>query len=445
MKAFDTIPRKTAITIMALAAMECAAILFPKNPTPIAVAPSQSAALPHPVGSSGLQTGTTKSFLTVPPGSLDSFYAALRRTDRKEPGAVTRILHYGDSPTTADSITSDVRRLLQARFGDAGHGALLIAKPWAWYGHAGIELAGSGWKIEPASQSRAHDGIHGLGGVSFRGGPGATSRVTLPDDRHSEATVSYLAQPGGGAFSVRTGDTELIKVDTADDDRHLAFASFKLPSGTRNLSLTVTSGNVRLFIYRFDKDEPGVQYSSLGVNGAQVEMVARFFEVHQWTDALQHENPDLVVLNYGTNESIYPAYVEKQYPDELRTVISRIRAALPHASLLIMSPMDRGEMKASGEILTPPAMQALVEKQRQIAAETSCAFFNTFEAMGGAGTMARWYAAHPRLVSADFMHPLPAGAAIVGALFESALVRSYEDAAHLNTALPTGNRNLALK
>ena len=59
--------------------------------------------------------------------------------------------------------------------------------------------------------------------------------------------------------------------------------------------------------------------------------------------------------------------------------------------------------------------------------------------------MARWYSAHPRLVSADFMHPLPAGAAIVGALFESALVRSYEDAAHLNTALPTGNRNLALK
>jgi hypothetical protein len=41
-------------------------------------------------------------------------------------------------------------------------------------------------------------------------------------------------------------------------------------------------------------------------------MVERYFEVQQWTDALQHENPDLVVLNYGTNESIYPAYVEKQ-------------------------------------------------------------------------------------------------------------------------------------
>ena len=278
---------------------------------------------------------------TVPRGSLDSFYDALRRTESKQPGAVTRILHYGDSPTTADSITSDVRRLLQERFGDAGHGFLLIAKPWAWYGHAGMELEASKWKIEAASQGRAKDGIHGLGGVSVRGGSGATSNVKFSDDRHTGATVYYLAQPDGGDFVVDTGDQELASVHTADAEKHMAFASFALPAGTRNLHLSVTSGNVRLFGYRFDKDQPGVQYSSLGVNGAQVEMVERYFEAGQWTAALQHEDPALVVLNYGTNESIYPAYVEKQYPDELRTVIARIRAALPHASLLVMSPMDR--------------------------------------------------------------------------------------------------------
>jgi hypothetical protein len=91
--------------------------------------------------------------------------------------------------------------------------------------------------------------------------------------------------------------------------------------------------------------------------------------------------------------------------------------------------MDRGEL-VSGEILTPPAMEKLIAQQQKIAAETGCAFFNTFEAMGGAGTMGRWYQARPRLVSADFMHPLPAGAAIVGGLFEGALVRSYEGASH---------------
>ncbi len=181
---------------------------------------------------------------------------------------------------------------------------------------------------------------------------------------------------------------------------------------------------MRLFGYRFDKDEPGVQYSSLGINGASVQMVLRYFETEQWTAALRHENPALVVLNYGTNESIYPAYVEKQYPDELRQVIMRIRSALPHASLLLMGPMDRGTL-TGGDIVTPDSLEKLIDVQKKVAAETGCAFFNTFHAMGGAGTMGRWYHALPRLVSADFMHPLPAGAAKVGALFEGALVESY--------------------
>jgi lysophospholipase L1-like esterase len=358
--------------------------------------------------------------LIVPPGSLDRFFAALAR-----PGATIRVLHYGDSPTTADSITADVRRLLQRRFGDAGHGFLLIAKPWAWYGHSGTELSGSGWKIEPASQDRAPDHIHGLGGVSFRGNAGAYSRVTLSDDTHTGAVVYYLAQPDGGSFTVTAGDTAIASVSTSALEKKPGVAEFALPQGTRSIELRVTSGRVRLFGYRFDKDQPGVQYSSLGVNGAQVQMLVRYFEVEQWTAALQHENPDLVVINYGTNESIFPEYIEKQYPDELRQVVARVRAALPDASLLIMSPMDRGVMEG-GEIVTPPALEKLIGVQQQIAAESGCAFFNTFEAMGGAGTMGRWYHEQPRLVSADFMHPLPQGAAKVGALFEQALVAAYE-------------------
>jgi lysophospholipase L1-like esterase len=117
--------------------------------------------------------------------------------------------------------------------------------------------------------------------------------------------------------------------------------------------------------------------------------------------------------------------VQKQYPDELRRVIARIREALPHASLLLMGPMDRGTMNAAGEIVTPESLQTLIAVQQKVAAETGCAFFNTFDAMGGEGTMGRWYHAQPRLVSADFMHPLPAGAAKVGALFEGALMQSY--------------------
>jgi lysophospholipase L1-like esterase len=426
-----TLPHKTSLTIGVFCLI---AFLLPHGPRPVLLLSTFSLTLPvsaqpkapaPPTAVVALRQTVTSSYLAVPPASLDTFFTALSRTDSHQPGAVTRILHYGDSPTTADSITADVRRLLQTRFGDAGHGFLLIAKPWAWYGHNGIKLDAHGWHIQPASQGHAPDGIHGLGGVSFTGEPGATSWVALPDDKYSRATVYYLTRPAGGDFTISAEGTKIVDVSTAADDEKPAFAEFALPPGTRNIELGVSSGSVRLFGYRFDKDQPGVQYSSLGINGAQVQMIVRYFNAGQWAISLQHENPDLVVLNYGTNESIYPAYVEKDYPAELRRVIATLREALPHSSLLLMGPMDRGTM-TGGEIVTPPSLPALIEVQKKVAAETGCAFFNTYEAMGGAGTMGRWYNAQPRLVSADFLHPMPAGAAIVGELFENALVQAWQ-------------------
>ena len=400
---FSAMPGVTGSRILAVFHLR-----FAEKPTPVVSAPPPPKAddrVPAP-------------HLIVPPHSLDRLFESFRA------GSATRILHYGDSPTTADSITSGIRRILQARFGDAGHGFLLIAPPWAWYGHMGTSLDSSGWQIQPASQARAKDHIHGLGGVNFVGTTGATSHVTLTT-AHSGGMVYYLAEPGGGAFTVSSGETEIASIQTDAPAKAVARAGFHFPEGAKSLDLRVTRGPVRLFGYRFDKEQPGVQYSSIGINGAQVQMIVRYFEVSQWQAALREENPALVVLNYGTNESIYAGYVETAYAGELRTVISRIREALPGSSLLLMSPMDRGVRNDSGEIVTPAVLTKLVEVQRAVAEETGCAFYNTFEAMGGAGTMARWYEMQPRLVSGDFIHPLPQGADQVAALFASALLEAY--------------------
>lgn len=356
--------------------------------------------------------------------SLKAFYQALWRTEAKEPGAVTRILHYGDSPVTADSITGDVRSLLQEHFGDAGHGFILIAKPWAWYGHRGVDVRGSGWHIEAASQSRALDGFHGLGGVSFQGSTGASSQLVLHED-HARMEIKYLRQPGGGLLAVQADGALIDKLETDGPEKQPAFKMFDLPAGARDIDLIVERGPVRMFGVSFEKNGPGVIYNSLGLNGGQVQMVLRFFEKAQWAAELQHEQPDLVVVNYGTNESLYADYVERYYPGELREVIRRIKTAIPKASVLVMSPMDRGERNSLGQIITPATLPRLVEIQRQIAAEMSCAFFNTFQAMGGEGTMARWYESQPRLVSADFIHPLPAGAKKVGVLLDQALESGF--------------------
>jgi lysophospholipase L1-like esterase len=362
--------------------------------------------------------------LIDPHDNLRAFYLALWRTELGAPGAITRVLHYGDSPVTADSITADVRSLLQQHFGDAGHGFVLIAKPWAWYGHRGVDIAGKGWLINAATQVRARDGFHGLGGVSFEGETGASAHFELAED-HARMEIHFLRQPGGGALAVEAGGQKLGKVETEGLDQAPGYQTFSLNAGAREINLLVERGPVRLFGVSFERNTPGVIYNSLGLNGGQVQSVVRYFDKPQWTEELQHQHPDLVVINYGTNESIYADYIERYYPGELRQVIQSVKAAVPGASVLIMSPMDRGQRDSNSRITTVPTLPRLVEIQRQMASEMNCAFFNTFQAMGGAGTMERWYDSTPRLVSADFTHPLPAGARKVGVLLDQALESGY--------------------
>jgi lysophospholipase L1-like esterase len=396
----------------------------PKNPTEktdekVPEGPDMPIHVPKELPS--VTSGVT---IVDPQGAMRSFYEALQRTETKH--GTTRVLHYGDSPVTADSITADARSLFQRQFGDAGHGFILISKPWNWYQHRGTDVKGSGWKTEPLSQApRARDNLHGLGGVNFQGSTGATSRIRLADGTHTKVEVLFLKQPGGGEFKVEAQGQTILTAQSASDEKTSGFASAELPPGTTEIKLMVTKGSVRIFGFSFEKQHSGIVYSSLGLNGASTQSLLRYLDSNHWNEQIRHQNPDLLVLNYGTNESVFPKYVETLYPNELKQVLLRMKAAAPHASVLVMAPMDRGERSSTGAIVTPPIMAKIVEVQRQVAEETGCAFFNTYEAMGGAGTMAKWYAAKPRLVNADYIHPLPGGAAIVGGLFNDALVQGY--------------------
>jgi lysophospholipase L1-like esterase len=429
------LPKKTSLTIAIFGAMmlllELTKFARPFTASSVVDFRPRQTATPAPLPVRRNPAIKTTKFTGNAPNLIDEhdalkpFFQALWRTESKQAGAVTRILHYGDSPVTADSITADVRSLMQDAFGDAGHGFILIAKPWAWYGHRGVDVSGKGWHIDAASQSRARDGFHGLGGVNFLGGASASSHIVLKED-HARMEVEYLRQPGGGLLRIVAAGQTIGEIDTGGPDKQAAFQTITLPEGARVIDLSVESGPVRLFGVSFERNGPGVIYNSLGLNGGQVQVVVRYFEKNHWAEQLQHQKPDLVVVNYGTNESIFASYIERYYSGELREVIRRIKSAVPNAAVLVMSPMDKGERDANRDIVTLPTIPRLVEIQRQVAAETGCAFFNTFQAMGGEGTMARWWDSQPRLVSADFTHPLPAGARKVGVLLFQALENNYQ-------------------
>ncbi len=363
--------------------------------------------------------------------ALQHFFASLNKTEQGN--HITRISHYGDSPITGDLITSTLRRKLQLRFGDAGHGFILAAKPWTWYGHLGVNHSVSnGWHSEPMFIGKG-DHRFGLGGASFTTrAAGITASFSTVKEGEVGTSVSgfeiyFLAQPGGGEFEVEVDGKSQGRVTTASNETRSGFHRVNVTPGAHLLTIrTVGNGEVRMFGVVLESGARGVQYDSLGVNGAFVGLLNRYQDEATWAEQLRRRNPDLVILAYGANESEYENWPMDQYEKDTREVVRRIRAALPTASILFVGPMDRGKRGAGAAIVTRPTIPKLIAAQRRLAAELGCAFFDTFTAMGGEGTVARWYEAKPKLMTSDFTHPTWQGSEIVGTLLHDALLRAYQ-------------------
>jgi lysophospholipase L1-like esterase len=363
--------------------------------------------------------------------ALDSFFAALAKTESG--GNQTRICHYGDSPITNDGITSTVRRLLQQRFGDAGHGFILIDKPWGWYGHVGVaHEASRGWQSDPMFISKGEH-YYGLGGVSFVAeSANVTASFATSTDTDTGRSVAafdiyYLARPGGGDFEATVDGQLNSRVSTASDVIKSGFHRVSVEEGAHQLTIrTLGNGPVQLFGVVLESGRAGVEYDSLGVNGAFIGLLAHYLDADHWAEQLRHRRPDLIIIGYGANESQFERLPMDQYEQDTREVIRRLRAALPGVSILLVGPMDRGMRGAGGQLVTRPMILKLIAYQRRLAAETGCAFFDTFSAMGGEGTVARWFDAKPRLMGGDFTHPTWQGAEIVGSLINGAILKAFE-------------------
>ena len=353
-------------------------------------------------------------------GVLDHFYAALSRTGS---GGVARVVHYGDSLTTADLITGDVRSLLQQRFGNAGHGFVLMEQPWAWYHHNGVKLLSFGWRPTPATQFRVQDGLYGLGGVTFTATAPARSHFIFAGAQHANLEVWFLRQPGGGVLSVSSGGQKLADIETDGERMASGFYPVTAEPAVSEVDVKFERGTVRAFGIVAETGREGVVYDSLGLNGGAISVLARILGAAHWSEQLRHRNPDLVVINYGTNEADFGTFLETEYEAELREAIRRVRAALPKVSILIMSPMDRGHWASPGKIETLPTIPRIVEIQSRVARNTRCGFFNTFSAMGGDGTVARWHEMDPPLIAADLIHPHAPGAKMIA----SALVKEFQE------------------
>lgn len=125
-----------------------------------------------------------------------------------------------------------------------------------------------------------------------------------------------------------------------------------------------------------------------------------------------------MVLEYGTNEASDPAGDAETFAGHLRSLVARIRRAVPEVSCLVVSPTDRSDREDK--------VVELHGAFRATAAEIGCAFWDAHAWMGGRGAMRRWRETEPKRARDDGIHLTEEGYELMGQELTSFLLRACD-------------------
>jgi lysophospholipase L1-like esterase len=165
-----------------------------------------------------------------------------------------------------------------------------------------------------------------------------------------------------------------------------------------------------------------IVYDVLGINGA------RAVRLMSWNDSsfvssVVRRKPDLIILAYGTNEVTDNNWSVESYQRLFVNIMRRFHRAAPEASILIFGPPDRA-VRGAGGWQSVGKMTALLEAERRAAIEMGAAFWSSYAAMGGAGSMNTWVA--KGMGQPDHVHLTARGYIRLGDMFYDDFMSAYE-------------------
>ena len=406
--------------------------------------------------------------------ALTPFLKALQGLETGQRTRPVRILQIGDSHTAADNIAGPLRARLQARFGEAGRGAMPPGRPYPSYSPQQMEVEQSdGWRLEASfvPPESAHvrpgkagapvlsPGPFGLSGwrlAATKAGASITLKAD-PEAQFDRVTACALAGPEAGELRVVTDQGEK-RMPLAAIDVQPVCRTFELAKPQDRLAF-VAHGRVKLLSFATWRERPGVVLSNLGVVGTQLgDFAARDDSVVR--AELEAYQPDLIILAYGTNDGFEDHVDPAGYEAVARAQIERLRRLAPGVPVLVVGPPDadtvRKDIPRDGkhdvgfacaplspsevidfDALTaqrspelarwfpPPGLAVVREAERKAAEQEDVAFWDWSARMGGPCSAHRLSQEDPRLVRGDHIHFTSDGGRMVADLLMSDLLAAY--------------------
>ena len=395
------------------------------------VEPVQAAALAQPELPAAKQA--------VPPlnrRELSGFENALRGLQNGSLNRPVTILHLGDSHIASDSLTREIRKLLQRRFGDAGRGLMQPFGAVPYQQAAGISFQVKGnWTF--ANSLKVHSGPFGITGArATSGSVDAQMSLSSQGNPFDFADVTVLTGPSEGSVRIAVGDHETVVSAKAAKAGSRIFRVAQ--SGERLSIRPVGDAPVTVLGWATGKAKPGVRYVSLGIPGAKLSVTSSW-NSDQITRDVSAIAPDLIILGYGTNEAFDGNLQGPAYLHTVLGLIERLKAAAPNASLLIITPPDvahqargaKAGANACGERLdgtmndsdkiraerrrrtngweAPPSLWTVRRTLEEAARKSGAYVWDWSTAMGGPCGVDQWADMSPPLAGPDHVHQTPRG------------------------------------
>jgi lysophospholipase L1-like esterase len=336
------------------------------------------------------------------------------------------IAHFGDSHVQSDVLTGEYRKILQNKIGNGGRGMIFPYSTADTYSSAEYKSTHSGeWVfaksfIQPPKLPLGNTGM-------------AANTI----DSTASFTLSFKNSPDSGntllriycKFSKESYDIDIwidstvmrVKIDDSVNN-NLPFVEIEIPPLQKTIICKIikTESSQNFFeIYGLELVNPknyGVVVHCLGVGASRFQSILYQKLLYK---QLPHLNPDLVILDFGTNDYLYKDIILKSLEGEVKKIIDSVRKWVPDAAILLTSTMDmsrKGRHRKSGV--------AFSELMHKIAKEKKCLMYDWFWIAGGRRVMTEWVNAE--LGQKDMIHLTWKGYRLKGSLLADAFQNTLD-------------------
>lgn len=329
-------------------------------------------------------------------GSLASFFSALKEQGKRP----VRIGVLGDSFIEADIFTSDLRALLQKRYGGKGLGFLPITAPAAQY-RKNVKHTFSGWNTQSMIHFKNADWKKlSLSGVYFTPKEDAFVSYALPKGEAVSQARFFFINKKNTTINVSINNQPAIQENPVSSDS-LQFLAF---SDTDIQSISISVNNVEGFTAFgvFMDDAQGVYVDNFSVRGSSGSVLSTINE--DLSKRLsQYVHYDLLILQHGLNVISLDGKGYPAYKKLMINAVKHLQECYPGTPVLMMSVGDKGQKSREG-VETHPGVEPLIAIQEEVARATRSSFWNTFLAMGGKNGIIGFVQHTPPMAAKDYTH-----------------------------------------